>query len=1283
MLPSGVVVIGTHIDTTGLKGGMKNIEKSFQSLSRNLLKLVGIGGFIAGIKTATTAASELQEAANVVNVSFAELKDQMYAFADVAIDAFGISRVEAESAASSFMAMGRGMGIAMQSAANMALNLTALSSDMASFYNVTLPEAIKAIESIYTGETETIKRYGIILNETNLTEYAQSLGIQKSISAMTQKEKVLLRYNYVLKRLELAEGDFQRTQENFANQLRVLKQRWVELLTAIGEYTLDIFTPIIKGMSQVISYAIYIMNILRDLLGVQVEADDTTTSLTESVSDLGDELQEAAKKASHVLAPFDKLNNLVFTSKKDKGLDDDISALFGEVGLINSVRNALSGTLENTSTLTEEIKENLRDIALKIASVMRVTKALWRTVKQLFKWGNVKEAGKAFSHLADYITELLSDALVEGVSAGWEKVNEFLQGMLSVRSLWLGALGLANLVKHPLLTVILGALFGEDYGATINNFFNNMLSYIDKGIELLKLNGPIYAKNIANFFDELNPFEMIQGFITTLKDGVIALLNIAKFIRDEYTDDELKAIGENVSDTFATMFDSITEVIESVDYKDTGNVFVNIIEGFDDRKVIRSIAGTIKAIFKAALDFAFRSDLFNTITDKIVSTANYISIHKQEIVDKITDNLEETFDGVDIIDAILKALFVAESIGSAIIDLIAEGISRMTTEDWQDVGQRIFTGLKGAIDWVTEQIKKFDWFNIGIGIGAATEEIGSFISSVAKLIKEVLVAAIQVIGGISLQNPLATLLIAGFSAIKASAVLTGSIGKSIGTLLTASVATIKVGTIGLGAALAGLIYYELTNEDSWLSKEADKEADKWEKIAKENKDSFLGKILKATTVSKEDMERLQKEIDEQQEKEKLDLSEMGYFKWAKKEIEEAWNKLKGIFIKDEGASNAELTKEEKAKVKRMAKDYAESFGLTYKEAYRRALNDYLVNGESSVYKVSMIDSDIGKQLIGDVLENFKTTTEDSQTIKSLNETGSNIVEPIIDGMTETSETDIPVVTNNLKALVSNGSAISFDIKDGTSSETKKIGKAIASGFSNGITLQLNSDIPTVNSKFKSLVVNGSAIAFNIKNNTSGVTKTTGEAIAKGLGDGLTSKQSDLTTATSTMMSTVQSTIDTGVSGITNSLNNMFSAVDISKGANSILADYEKFINGMGKGDTKLATLALSNLTPEGNIDWSLVKKNSTWSNLHIPKLATGAVLPPNKPFAAIVGDQKSGTNVEAPLDVIKQALKEVLGNQQVNVTFDVQGDPERIFSVVQREANNYNRRTGSRAFGGA
>lgn len=211
-------------------------------------------------------ASDLEEVQNVVDVSFGSMADQVEAFANTAVRSYGMSALTAKRMASTFMAMSNGMDIAQEAGKNMSLQLTALAGDMASFYNVGQDIAQTALNSIFTGETESLKKFGIVLTETNLEAFALSQGIKKSYQAMSQAEKVALRYNYVLNATKNAQGDFARTSGSWANQIRLLKEQWTQFLGILGSGLIKILTPMVKALNQMLASLISIGNMIQQVM---------------------------------------------------------------------------------------------------------------------------------------------------------------------------------------------------------------------------------------------------------------------------------------------------------------------------------------------------------------------------------------------------------------------------------------------------------------------------------------------------------------------------------------------------------------------------------------------------------------------------------------------------------------------------------------------------------------------------------------------------------------------------------------------------------------------------------------------------------------------------------------------------------------------------------------------------------------------------------------------------------------------------------------------------------
>lgn len=273
-------------------------------------------------KSAISLASDLQEVQNVVDVAFGSMAGEVEEFSKSALKQFGLSELAAKRMASTFMAMGKGLGIDGTTGKEMALTLTGLAGDIASFFNVEETVAQTALESIYTGETETLKKFGIVMTEANLQAFALAQGITKSYGAMSQAEKVALRYQYVLQQTALAQGDFVRTGGSWANQVRLLKEQWSQLLGIMGSGLIQVLTPIVSALNQMLSALISVGNAIAKLFGGK-----SITSLSTSVSnvssgmgdaasgarDLGsglDDSNASAQKLAKTIAGFDELNVL-------------------------------------------------------------------------------------------------------------------------------------------------------------------------------------------------------------------------------------------------------------------------------------------------------------------------------------------------------------------------------------------------------------------------------------------------------------------------------------------------------------------------------------------------------------------------------------------------------------------------------------------------------------------------------------------------------------------------------------------------------------------------------------------------------------------------------------------------------------------------------------------------------------------------------------------------------------------------------------------------------------
>lgn len=213
------------------------------------LLLLSAGIIALGAK-AVSSASNLNESQNKVEVAFKTSAKSVEDFSKTTLETYGISEGAALDMASLFGDMATSMGVSTSKAASMSTKLVGLAGDLASFKNISIDIAQTALAGIFTGETESLKKLGIVMTEANLKAFALSIGIKKSYSTMSEAEKVNLRYQYILAKTTNSQGDFANTSDGTANSARTLQQSLEQLSASFGEVLLPAITPIIQGLSK-------------------------------------------------------------------------------------------------------------------------------------------------------------------------------------------------------------------------------------------------------------------------------------------------------------------------------------------------------------------------------------------------------------------------------------------------------------------------------------------------------------------------------------------------------------------------------------------------------------------------------------------------------------------------------------------------------------------------------------------------------------------------------------------------------------------------------------------------------------------------------------------------------------------------------------------------------------------------------------------------------------------------------------------------------------------------
>ncbi len=241
-----------------IKNKFENVTKQIDSAGASLTK-IGKGATtyitapIAALGIASfKLSSDMAESMNKVEVVFGDSAESIKAWANTTLQSYGIANMTALDMTAFFGDMATSMGFTEAQAAKMAQSLVALSGDVASFKNIGLEQVQTALSGIFTGETESLKRLGVVMTETNLEAYALRKGLGDVYGEMDQASKVALRYEYIMETLKNANGDFANTSDSSANQLRMLQESLKQIGATFGNELAPVITPILQNINKMI-----------------------------------------------------------------------------------------------------------------------------------------------------------------------------------------------------------------------------------------------------------------------------------------------------------------------------------------------------------------------------------------------------------------------------------------------------------------------------------------------------------------------------------------------------------------------------------------------------------------------------------------------------------------------------------------------------------------------------------------------------------------------------------------------------------------------------------------------------------------------------------------------------------------------------------------------------------------------------------------------------------------------------------------------------------------------
>ncbi|MGM0215466.1 phage tail protein [Enterococcus sp. AZ109] len=602
----GQIGLDLVVNKNGFQREMSGIQSFAAKAGKALAAAFAVKKLADFGKQALDLGSDLTEVQNVVDVTFPTMTKQVDDFAKSAAASFGLSETMAKKYTGTFGAMAKAFGFGEQSAYEMSSALTGLAGDVASFYNISQDEAYTKLKSVFTGETETLKDLGIVMTQNALDAYAMANGISKTTNEMSEAEKVALRFQFVSEKLSLAQGDFARTSDNWANQVRLLKLQFQSFMATVGQGLINLFNPVLKIINRLMERLLTLGNAFKSFTelitgkksssgsGIASEAAgiaDVSNGFEDAAGnagDLGDATEDAGKKAKkaakdmQAVFGFDQINKLSDPSSEDS--DDDSSKDSGS-GIGDAIQGAAvdMGELADGESLLSKMAKDILDRFKELADLFS------KGFKASFREEGLERIKNALDRIGKTLREIFTD---EDVVSSFNRMLDKIAYALGQFAGSIGTIGLG-------LGVFLTESIANGLERQKGRIKRALVTIFDSVGDIAESGGNI-AQNIADVFYDVMTSEgairigsSIVSSVLSAGGGALELgFKLARDVAKGY-EKYVEKVKLNYTIAVTGTLDAIAPVFETIE-KTINKLSDTLNEVYDNH-----IRPVIEALFEA------------------------------------------------------------------------------------------------------------------------------------------------------------------------------------------------------------------------------------------------------------------------------------------------------------------------------------------------------------------------------------------------------------------------------------------------------------------------------------------------------------------------------------------------------------------------------------------------------------------------------------------------------------------------------------------------------------
>lgn len=661
--------------------------RSMKTYSTNMKGMLSVTGLLSkaftglvGIKMGEWLANATQQSIsyienlNLFTVAMGDSIDKGKEFVATMQELYGMDPNNLMRYAGNFYQLATAIDMPDEAATNLSLSMTKAVNDISSLFNINIETVFENLQSGMQGMSRAVRKYGMDIRVTTLQQTAMSLGMQGQVQNMSEANRQGLRFITMMRQASNATGDFARTIETPANQLRIFKEQITQLGRAIGDFFIGPLTVAISYINGFIMALRTALQFIAAFFGIVSDSSQIDVSgmkdEAEAIGGVGDAATETAKKMQNLSAPFDELNVLqeqtggggMGADVMDPALADAIANMafkFEDIQMkANQVRDELLKFFGFSYDLNgaiqwnpDEFEKNLIDKFPQWSKTIKATFDNWSDIMQGFK-NVLKSLGNVFVKVKDKILGFIS------IFVNDDTVSAFIEGLadsLNKLSGWIDehADGLANLV------ITIGLLWA---GFKVFSGLSALITPV--------------ATFIATCAGALAPFASVIG-IAAAVIGSIALL---------YTQSETFATSfDNFIQTF---IDGIMEMLGAL-----GPLLESLWTGIQELWVnnLQPMVDELGKLVGGLLDTL--GSLWSNVSGIIASALTMVQTVWEN---NIKPTLANVFDGVTKVIEIVTRLW--NEVFGPVIKNIGDGLEELWNSTFQPIVQKIIEIITSVID---------------------------------------------------------------------------------------------------------------------------------------------------------------------------------------------------------------------------------------------------------------------------------------------------------------------------------------------------------------------------------------------------------------------------------------------------------------------------------------------------------------------------------------------------------------------------------------------------------